>query len=638
MNEIFFEAESLGNLGGWIVDSSMMETIHSSFIMAHGMGIPVHDAEGTFSADADAVYNVWVLTRNWTAVWQGAECIGKFNLRIDETNLPETLGTAGAAWSWQKAGEIFLKKGLHTVSLHDLTGFNARCDAVYMTDSDEAPPNDIHGTDSLRKRLGWHSIEESADDYDLIVAGGGIAGICTALAALRAGMRTLLVSDRGVLGGCNSSEIRVCMGGIVNLPPYRNIGNVVKEIAPVMGDPSIFDAAYFEDFRKSAAFEASGNKTAVLLNECVTDAETSDGKITSIVCTNTLSGKKTRYRASLFADCTGDAVLARLAGAETMYGREAKSEFGESLAPKQHEKLVMGHSIRWYSEDTGRKSEFPDIKLGINFSDETCLNVFNGDWEQESGFRRDMIHEAEYIRDYGLAAIYSNWAYQKNHFKDKEKFADYALKWVSPIGGKRESYRVKGEHIMTQNDIENHVMYDDGTACITWSIDLHFPEIDNDRQFSEPFRSFAYHRGIEKPYPVPYRCLYSKDIKNLFIGGRAVSATHVAFSSVRVMRTLGSLGEAAGLAAALCTEKSCLPADVYHKYLTEYKKLLSKGADIPQTFSGKVENEEAYHFKDIGWLYLNKKFSTPKENIPKFKRGIETLGLTHKYPMPDELK
>ena len=99
MNEIFFEAESLGNLGGWIVDSSMMETIHSSFIMAHGMGIPVQDATGRFSADADAVYNVWVLTRNWTAVWQGAEYIGKFNLRIDETNLPETLGTAGAAWS-----------------------------------------------------------------------------------------------------------------------------------------------------------------------------------------------------------------------------------------------------------------------------------------------------------------------------------------------------------------------------------------------------------------------------------------------------------------------------------------------------------------------------------------------------------
>ena len=641
MNEIFIEAESFSEHGGWVVDSCSMEALHSSYMMAHGMGIPVRDAVTEITVGEQGRYNVWALTRDWTAVWGAADSAGKFRLVIDGKELEHTLGTNGEKWTWQKAGTAVLEKGTHKLALHDLTGFNGRCDAIYLTDSGDEPPCGTAEIDEMRKRLNWKEVFEDEKEYDLIVAGGGVAGICTALAAVRSGADVLLINDRPVLGGCNSSEIRVCMGGMINLKPYENIGNVVKEIAPVMGDPSIFEAQYYEDFRKLAAFEACGARDSVLLNSCVTDTEMTDGKISAVICTDTLTGKKRRYKAKLFSDCTGDAVMSRLAGAQTMYGREAQSEFGETLAPKKHENLVMGHSIRWYSEKSEKGREFPDIDWGLKFSDENCLDVYSGDWEQETGFARDMVHETEYIRDFGLRAIYSNWAYQKNHFANREKFRNYDLKWVSPIGGKRESCRVKGEHILTQQDIEQHRIYDDATACMTWSIDLHFPEPDNMREFGEPFRSFAYHRGIVEPYPVPYRCLYSKDIKNLFLGGRAVSASHVAFSSIRVMRTLGSLGEAVGIAAGICAEKNCMPSDIYGKYLPKFKEKLREGVKIPDAFACDIGDEEAYHFKDIGWLYLNKEHDTSKKDrhaLQKFKRGINALGIKHKYPLPEELK
>ena len=168
-----------------------------------------------------------------------------------------------------------------------------------------------------------------------------------------------------------------------------------------------------------------------------------------------------------------------------MYGREAKETFGESLGAQTNEKLVMGQSIRWYTESNGYKTDFPDFDTGMFKTEDDCLHVLNGDWEQETGFRRNMAEETEYIRDYGLYTIFGNWWYQKNKSERKDEYANYSLKWASHLGGKRESYRVVGDHILTQNDIENHVIYDDCTACMTWSIDIHFPEATNEEKFGE---------------------------------------------------------------------------------------------------------------------------------------------------------
>ena len=641
MNRLFVEAESFRSLGGWAIDQQSMDQMGSPYIMAHGLGFPVADAETDIDMPAGH-YAVWARTRDWTAVWGKGTPAGRFAVRMDEKLLPAVLGTNGAAWGWQKAGEIELSAGRHTLALHDLTGFNGRCDAIYMTDDLAfTPPDDRDAIEEMRRELNWHEIVECGEDYDLIVAGGGVAGVCMALAARRTGTKTLLINDRGVLGGCNSSDIRVCMGGQIHLPPYPHLGDVVREIAPVMGHPSIYPAEYFEDARKKFAFEPFEYQKAkcdIALWEHVTSLEKDGDVITAVVTTNVRTGQKKRYHARLFADCTGDAVLARMAGCTVMYGREAADTFGESLGAPTHQHLVMGHSLRWYSQPHDEDRLFPAIDWGFDFDEDTCYFVRSGDWEQEAGFRRDMVEDIEYIRDYGLRAIFSNWNYQKNLSKRRSEYARDALEWISPIGGKRESYRVVGDHILTQADLETPNVYDDATACITWSIDIHFPEPDNEARFGEAFRSFAYHRGIVKPYPVPYRCLYARDVRNLFLGGRDVSASHVAFSAMRVMRTLGALGEVAGLAASVCTKHGAWPRDVYTDYLDELKAAMTAGVPIPDSFNCGIGDEEAYHFKDLGWTHFHPYRCESEGEHEKIRRNIRALGMKHKYEEPDWLQ
>lgn len=651
MQEFLIEAESLKNKGGWLVDSASMETLRSAYLMAHGMGVPVADAYDTVEILCDGSYCIWALTRDWTATWEIADPAGKFEILIDGEPLSQTLGTNGKEWSWQLAGRRFLSKGTHTLALHDLTGFNGRCDAIYLTDSEERPDSRRDGVDRMRQRLNWKEIRTASKQYDLVVVGGGIAGICTALAALRRGCSVALINDRPVLGGCNSSEVRVCMGGQIGLAPYERIGDVVREITPVMGYPKIYKEEYFEDARKLFAFEAtccedSSCEVDIFLNETVLDIETDGDRISAVICTNTHSGAKTRILGSLFSDCSGDGILARLAGAEVMYGNDAKSDFGEKLAPTIHKNRVMGHSIRWYSEERNTPCPFPDLDWKLPFDDGSCLHCFSGDWEQETGFDRDMVKEIEYIRDYGLRAIYANWSYQKNHCGEKERYANWQLKWVSALGGKRESYRVKGDYVLTQRDFEEEIDYPDATAKITWGIDLHYPDPTNGERFGEAFRSFAYHLGIPFACPVPYRCLYSKDIDNLFLGGRLISASHVAFSAIRVMRTLGMLGEVVGIAASICKKHLCVPRDIYLGHLEELKEAMRQGVNIPAAFAcGGIDDRESYHFKDIGWWRLKNGICTdrlhqPREpeqfEIEKFKYCVRSLGIEHKYRMPEK--
>ena len=647
MARLFIEAEAFEKSGGWVIDQQSVGQMGSPYLMAHGMGVPVKDAETFFDVPEEGEYHLWARTRDWTAVWNTPSSAGRFMLLIDGYPMEQVLGTNGALWAWQKAGRVHLNAGRHEMRLHDLTGFNGRCDAVFLTnEAGFTPPDGKEALEEMRRALTWKQVEEEEKPYDLIVVGGGVAGLCMAIAAKRTGTRVLLINDRDVLGGCNSSEIRVCMGGAIGLPPYEKLGSVVRQIAPVMGSPSIFGGEYYEDDRKRMAFEVpvdgwSGGKNGeyrLALGEHVIDQTMEDGRITSVTTVNIHTGLRRRYTGRLFADCTGDAVIARRAGCGVMYGREGREAFGEDLAAEKYEKLVMGHSLRWYSEKKETPQPFPQIDWAIPFTEETCYHVLNGDWEQETGFRRDMAEETEYIRDYGMRAIFSNWNFQKNLSARREEYACDSLRWISHLGGKRESYRVVGDHILTEQDIENHVEYPDASAVMTWSIDIHFPEPDNEAQFGEAFRSFAYHRGYTTPYAVPYRCLYARDVKNLFLGGRVVSASHVAFSAIRVMRTLGALGEVAGLAATICRIHDADPRQVYTEYLDELKEAMTRGVPCPDAFACGIGSEESYHFKDIGWWWLHTSRAQNPEEREKFERGVSFLGLEHKYPMPKEWK
>ncbi len=200
-----------------------------------------------------------------------------------------------------------------------------------------------------------------------------------------------------------------------------------------------------------------------------------------------------------------------------------------------------------------------------------------GEWTWETGMNFDQINDFERIRDYGLLVVYSNWSYLKNHLSNNETYRTRDLDWVAYIAGKRESRRLIGDYILTENDLREQKIYEDGTAATTWSIDLHYPDPKNTEHFPErEFKSIAKHQNIY-PYPVPYRCLYSCNTDNLFMAGRNISVTHIALGTTRVMRTTGMLGEVVGMAADICRRHQSLPRSVYEKYLDELKELMKKG-------------------------------------------------------------
>jgi hypothetical protein len=368
------------------------------------------------------------------------------------------------------------------------------------------------------------------------------------------------------------------------LEPYPALGNLVNEIGPEKGG-NAQPKDYYEDDKKLKAVQNEPN-ISLFLNYHANQVETRDGNIVKVFAENLETGQRQAFSAPLFADCTGDGTIGYLAGAEYMTGRESRDTFNEPTAPEVADNLTMGISVQWFSEKTDHRVAFPDIDWGLPWDDEKAFAITRGDWDWETGMGKDMIKETEFIRDYGLVVVYSNWSYLKNHYSDKEKFANEKLKWVAYIGGKRESRRLVGDYILTENDLINQNFLPDGTAPTTWTIDLHYPDEENLEKFDgEAFRSIAKHTKIY-PYPIPFRCLYSKNVNNLMMGGRDISVSHVALGTVRLMRTGGMMGEVVGMAASVCKENNAMPRDVYEKYFSELEKLMLKGvgnSDLPNT-------------------------------------------------------
>ena len=228
-------------------------------------------------------------TRDWTAPWKRGTPAGRFQIVVNGTPLPETLGTNGEAWGWQKAGTLPLDKGSAKMALRDLTGFNGRCDALFLTDQPGMVPiNEPAALAELRQKTLGTKRKDDPTVYDLAIAGGGISGICTAVAAIRSGAKVILIQDRSVMGGNNSSEIRVPMGGILNQPPYPRLGQVVKEIEPITGRPGPRPPEYFEDARKKHVFETCPQHLyRLVLNTRVFGIEKSEsGKISAFLTRN----------------------------------------------------------------------------------------------------------------------------------------------------------------------------------------------------------------------------------------------------------------------------------------------------------------------------------------------------------------
>ncbi len=429
--------------------------------------------------------------------------------------------------------------------------------------------------------------------FDLVVIGGGLAGVCCAITAARQGIKVALIQDRPVLGGNASSEVRLWALGATshmgNNNRWSREGGVIDEILVENtfrnkeGNPVLFDMVLVDKVLAEKNIE-------LFLNTIVFDVEKSSEKVISqVTAFNPQNQTEFIFKAELFADCSGDGIVSYLSGASYRIGAEDKEEHLELFAPDKNEYgELLGHSIFFYMKDTGKPVTYVAPDFALKDIESTIPKVMKPEyfstghhgckyWWLEYGGRIDTIHDTEAIKYELWKVVYGIWDYIKNSGKYPEA-ANYTLEWVGVIPGKRESRRFKGHYMLTQQDVIEQRNHYDSVAYGGWSIDLH----PADGVYSAKNGCNQWHsKGV---YPIPYRSYISYDIDNLFIGGRLMSASHVAFGSSRVMCTSAHGGQAIGMAAALCVKSKSKPADFIAP--EEVKKiqraLITTGQYIPQ--------------------------------------------------------
>ena len=367
---IFLEAEGFQQTGDWLFDQQSIEAMGSPYLLAHGLGRPVADAVTTVSIPSSGRYRVLARTKDWVARWKAPAAPGRFNILIDGKPTGHTLGIKDVDWGWQDAGSVELRRGQIEIALHDLTGFEGRCDAVILTsDPDFVPPQGEKLKIWRRKMLGNDGPPSDRGEYDVVVVGGGVAGCCTAISAARLGLDVALIQNRPVLGASNM----------------------------------------------------------------------------------------------------------------------------------------------WYTHDTGRPAPFPICPWAVQVGDNPAPTKLTqlGHWDWEGGFDMDTILDAETIRDNNLRGMYGVWSHLKNA---KKLYPNREIKWAAYISGRRESRRLMGDMVLTEDDILTQKAFPDACVTSTWSIDLHYPiEAYIPLSPQSPFISYA-NFGEKRPYPVPYRCFYSRNI------------------------------------------------------------------------------------------------------------------------------
>ena len=609
---VFLEAEQFADLGGWEVDQQSTGQMGSPYLLAHGLGVPVKDAVTTVNFPTAGTYRVWVRTRDWVAPWKAPGAPGKFQLLINGKPLATTFGTAGAAWHWQNGGMAELG-GKATVALHDLTGFEGRCDAIVCCkDAVFVPPNEPGALEKFRREsLGLREQPDDGGSYDLVVVGGGIAGTSAAISAARNGLKVALVQDRPVLGGNGSSEVRVWPEGHTRQKPFPHIGDIVEELVPPKG-PGTGNAkagTLYGDARKTDLVGAEPRIT-LFLEQRVFAVETNGLRITTVVAQHVRTARRVRLAGKFFADCTGDGTVGYLAGADYEMSREEHQGLSnlwnvmDASDPNQVLKCECKDktALAMACEAGAVPQPFPRCPWAIDLTDKPFpgRSHFKGQWGStnalqnlggwfwESGFDQDPITNVEQIRDLNLRAMYGAWDALKNV---DHLYPNYRIGWAAFIAGKRESRRLLGDLVLTVDDFLTNRIFTDGAFPCTWHIDLHSPDKNFQKGLEgEEFISRATEgKGYEYhgPYWAPYRCLYSRNVTNLFMAGRDISVTHDALGPVRVMRTCGMMGEIVGKAAWICVLHATTPRGVYENYLPLLKELMSQpGAMRRATLAG----------------------------------------------------
>ncbi len=560
--ELFVETESFDTRGGWKLDTQFIQEMGSPYLLAHGLGRPVEDAVTSLRFPQMGTYRVFVRTKDWVARWNAPGVPGRFQVLIDGRALNETFGTQGRDWFWHDGGTVEISQRETQLQLHDLTGFDGRCDAIYFTTDSQPPPNVVEPLADWRLgQLGLEQEPTRRAGFDLVVIGGGYAGMGAAISAARMGCKVALIQDRPVLGGNGSSEVRVWAQGNIRRGRFPRIGEIIEEFAD-SATKSPGRADEFGDDVKEAVIRAEAN-IDLFLNHHAYQASVVEGHIQSITAFDTRTSQQSQFEGALFCDSTGHGTIGFLAGADWDMEDEGR----------------MGMSNMWTWAELDEPAEFPETPwaLDLTMEDFPYPRDHHGQWFWESGFNKDAVGDAEGIRDHNLRAVYGAFNAMKNR-DGAEDHKHAILTWMAYIGGPRESRRLLGDVILTQEDVVSKRSFVDGVVPSTWSIDLHYPKKEYADKFPDnPFISIAeFDTSVDREYgyPVPYRCFYSRNIDNLFMAGRDISVTHQALGTTRVMKTCGMMGEVVGRAASLCVKYTCQPRDVYEVHLDELIELL----------------------------------------------------------------
>ncbi|MEZ5227767.1 MAG: FAD-dependent oxidoreductase [Acidimicrobiales bacterium] len=573
MAGILIEAESFGDLGGWVVDSQFELQMGSPYLLAHGWGRPVADARTTIDVVDAGSYAVWVRAKDWVP----GHAPGRFTLSIGGVEVGGELGANGRDWSWEQVGNVDLEVGPVELTLHDLTGFDGRCDAIFLS-SDGGVPVDGSGPDALAWRRSLRGLPAEpvrVGEFDIVVVGGGIAGCVAALTAARRGRSVALVQDRPYLGGNASKEI--------GLSPRGENGGMVAELSARDDNGDLVARTVLE----------AEPTLSLFLERRVYALEAEGGRIISIDVRQAIAGVEERIVGSVFIDTTGTAALGRLAGAEILTGREARGDFGEYYAPDEADGEHHGNTVFFRTRMADGPREFPDVPWATEVSKDYAnlsgqlvepgrengpgpaanpddevfqfndggeveddnlpvMQLFPATHFWEYGQWLDLEADGELIRDHLLRALFGTFSNVKR--LDPDAYANLEFDWVAWVPAQGEFRRYKGDYVLTENDIRSHTVFPDAVVQNDGAFCIHIPNQPGEGRYDFRLKDWVWDVRDHKPYSIPFRCLYSANVDNLMMAGKHISVTRVAGTTTKLMGNGGQHGAAVGVAASLCVE------------------------------------------------------------------------------------
>jgi len=577
MEFIWIDALEFDHYGGFMKDTQFVGEMGQGYLLADGVGQPVAPAVTKFTIRENGYHRFHIRTKNW--------CVGfdpdGLQIAVDDVLSPHISGIMQiSGWYFEVAADFDLCAGEHELKVYDTTGWCGRfADIIITNDYDFTPAPEVKKMKSQRAKIkGICAAVTEHGGYDLVVAGSGAAAVAAAIAAARNGSKVALLSGRPVLGGNGSDESKVSYDGAAT-QGFHETGIIYQIKCYMLAKQVSWSRAFLHFVRQEKNID-------LFLDMYVIDACTENNVIRSVLAQHTIDMTEHRFCGDYYVDGTGDGWIGYYADARYRIGREASFQHNESFAPEVADGNTMsGCATRaidaindticcYYAEETDHEVAYcaPAWAFKLPEGDElgrTPPWLERGTWWLENRNDYDDLWEAEYVRDafIRITAGYFDW--MKNSWKEKARAKNYKLSLLSTYVAKRESRRLIGDYIMTQNDYAENTVFEDEVCYTGWRMDVHHVK----GIFSGKAGEFTVNQKVPLT-PVPFRCLYSKNIENLMMAGRCISVTHMALGSTRTQLTTATMGQAVGTAAALCKKYSMTPRQLGKTKIKELQQIL----------------------------------------------------------------